>query len=400
METNGYVYLDYAATTPLIEPSVEAMRPFMEAGVDAPATFANANSLHTPGREAYKMLEGARKDIAQALGARRPDEITFTSGATEADNAAVMGLAWAEVARRRRAGSGEFTPHIITSAIEHDAVLNAARAMEHEGFAVTYLEPNRDGFIEVRMVEDALRDETVLVSIQMANSEIGSIQPVRQLCACAHGRGALFHTDATQALAKIEVDLQKLDVDAASFSAHKIGGPKGIGALYLKAKTPFRPLIYGGNQEGGRRSGTQNVGAVCGFASACVDGCMRQEAEHARLMELRDKLYGALASFAPITPSVEVEPNSFDYLPNIVNVCVDGIESQTLILRFDALGFGVSGGSACSSNSLAPSHVLTSLGISADQAQCALRVSLGRYTTPEDINAFLNAVPKVLSWNS
>ena len=346
------------------------------------------------------MLEGARKDIANALGARRPDEIAFTSGATEADNTAILCMARAEQMRRRRAGSGDFTPHIITSSIEHDAVLNAAKVMEREGFVVTYLEPNRDGFIEVRQLEDALRDETVLVSIQMANSEIGSIQPVKQLCAAAHHRGALFHTDATQALGKIKVEMQGLDVDAASFSAHKIGGPKGVGALYLRSKTPFQPLIYGGNQEGGRRSGTQNVWGAVAFASVCVDTCMRQEAEHARLIPLRDKLYADLASFSSVTPSVEVEAGSFDYLPNIVNVCVDDIESQTLILRFDALGFGVSGGSACSSNSLDPSHVLTSLGIPSDRAQCALRISLGRFTTTDDINAFLNAVPKVLAWNS
>lgn len=396
----GYAYLDYAATAPLCAEALAAMEPYLVAGPSDPAAFANPNSLHSPGRAAYRALEEARRSIAADIGAKRPDEVTFASGATEADNAAIGGMARAEALRRQRAGSGEFVPHIITSSIEHDAILNAAKHLERSGFALTYLEPDRDGFIEVRKLMDALRDETVLVSIQAANSEIGSVQPIEQLCACAHERGSLFHTDATQALGRIPLDMRRLGVDAASLSAHKVGGPKGIGALYLKARTPFEPLVFGGNQEGGHRSGTQNACASAGFAAACAWACLHQEDEHARQMALRDKLYRDLSSFAAISPSVEVEAGSHDYLPSIVSVCVEGIESQTLVLRFDALGFGVSGGSACSSNSLDPSHVLVSLGIPADRAQCALRVSIGRYTTEEEVNAFLRAVPEVLDWNS
>ena len=395
----AYTYLDYAATSPLCVEAAEAMAPYCEAGMLVPAAFANPNSLYTPGREAFAVLEAARKEVASALGVRKPGEIIFTSGATEADDTAILRMAPAEVARRQRAGSGDFTPHIITSSIEHDAVLNAAHEMERRGYHVTYLEPNRDGFIEVRMLEDALRDETVLVSIQHANSEIGSIQPIEQLCAAAHARGSLFHTDAVQALGKIPIDLGRFQVDAASFSAHKIGGPKGVGALYVKARTPFEPLLFGGGQESGRRSGTQNVCGAVGFAAACAKAVCMQASEHARLLPLRDKLYEVLGSIDSITPSVEVEAGSFDYLPNIVNVCIDGLESQTLILRFDSLGFAVSGGSACASASLEPSHVLVSLGIPKDRAQGALRISLGSATTEADIDAFLEALPKVISWN-
>lgn len=396
-DPSAYIYLDYAASAPLGEEARSAMEPYLVAGLPGIMAGTNPNSLSSPGRNAFKALEEARRDIARALGAGRSDEIVFTSGATEADNAAIAGIARAVRAERRRADKG-FAGHIVTSAIEHDAVLASAKAMEREGFRVTVLPCDRDGFVEVRALEEAIDEDTVLVSVQMANSEVGSIQPVRQLAAVSHAHGVPFHTDATQALGKIPVDVAGLNVDAASFSAHKIGGPKGIGALYLKARTPFTPQMAGGGQEGGRRSGTQNVCGAVGFAAACKTSVCSAEAENARLMVLRDKLYRDLAAFEPVQATVEVEEGSLDYLPNIVNVMVAGLESQTMVLRLDALGFAVSGGSACSSKSLDPSHVLSALGVRPDDALSELRISLGRYTTEDDIDALLRAVPKMLDW--
>ena len=396
---SDYVYLDYAATAPMRACAVEAMAPFAVPGPAGLALGANANSLHAPGRAAFAALEEARASIARDLHASRPSEIVFTSGATEADDAAVLGIARAAAdKRRRRCGARAGTPHVIVSAIEHDAVLQPAKLLEAEGFRVTRLAPNRRGFVEVRALEEAIDDDTVLVSVQAANSEVGSIQPVAELARTAHAAGALVHADAVQALGKARVDLGELGVDAASFSAHKIGGPKGVGALYLKARTPFEPQMLGGGQESGRRSGTQNVAGAAGFAAACRAAVEEQEAESARLRALRDRLYDALSAFPVVESTVEVPRGSEDFLPNIVHVLVDGLESETLVLRYDREGFGVSGGSACSSRSLEPSRALRALGVSADRARGALRVSMGRDTSEGDADAFVAATATVLNW--
>lgn len=393
-----YLYLDYAATAPLAPEAAEAMAPFDEPGDESLALNANPNSLHGPGRAAYRALEEARRTLAACIGAARPDEVMLTAGATEADNAAIGGLALAERDRRAQQGRSCGAPHVIVSSIEHDAVLQPARTLKALGFRVTELPASRQGFVEVRALEAAIDDDTVLVSVQAANSEVGSIQPVGELAACAHDHGALFHTDAVQALGKAPLSVSQLGVDAASFSAHKIGGPRGVGALYLKARTPFQPLLRGGGQESGRRSGTQNVRGAVGFAAAARAATDSVEDAAASMATLRDRLYDRLAAFGPIQATVEVPPKSLDFLPNVVSVLVEGLESETLVLRFDGLGIGVSGGSACSSHSLEPSHVLRAMGIPADQAQGALRISFGRATTTSDIDAFLEAVPKVLEW--
>lgn len=392
-----YVYLDYAATAPLCEEAKCAMEPFMQTGRKACVTYMNPNSLSTPGRDAFKALEQARRSVACSLDAGRPDQVVFTSGATEADNAALFGIASA-VRESKRRGNGGFKGHVVSSQVEHDAVLAALARLERAGFDVTYLRPNRDGFVEVEKLQEALRPDTVLVSIQAANSETGAIQPVEQLADAAHDAGAYFHTDATQALGKTEVSLERLGVDAASFSAHKVGGPKGIGALFLRSRVPFDAMVVGGGQESGRRSGTQNVAAAAGFAAACAVAVEGMESERDRLAFLRDKMYRNLATMDAVQATVDVEEGSLDYLPNIVNFMVPGVESETAVLRFDALGFAVSGGSACSSSSLDPSHVLTAMGIGADEALCEVRASMGRYTTREDVDAFLAAVPKAIDW--
>lgn len=393
-----YVYLDYAATAPLTEEVAAAMAPYQVGGRDTILVNANANSLHTPGRSAFAALEAARKTVAKALGAARPTEIIFTSGATEADDSALIGLAQGAREVLRLKGALPEKPHIIVSAIEHDAILAPAKKLESLGFRVSRLEVNAQGFVEVRALEEALCADTVLVSVQAANSEVGSIQPIAQLAQVSHDHGALFHTDAVQALGKAPVDVGEWGVDAASFSAHKVGGPKGVGVLYLKARTPFEPYLLGGGQESGMRSGTQNVAGAVGCATAVFDAQSLQEQEAARLRQLRDYLYAELTQLDGVDATVEVDPGSFDFLPNIVHVLVKGLESETLILRLDMLGFGVSGGSACSSLSLEPSHVLKAMGVSTDRAREALRISMGRYTTQDDVHRFVDAFKKACTW--
>ena len=385
------VYLDWAATAPLCEESAEAMAPYLVPGLENLAVGGNANSLYSVGRKAFAALEGARESLAQDLHAGRPDEVVFTSGATEANNAALRGIVSACEKRARQQGRRGFVPHIVVSAIEHDAVLETARALKAQGCELTVLSPDKDGFIDPGSFADALQDNTVLASVQTANNEVGTVQAISELASLAHGAGVLFHTDGVQALGKAPFDLAGSGVDAASFSAHKVGGPKGVGALYLKAGTPFDACLTGGGQEGGKRSGTQNVCGAVGFAAACQAACGRQGEEARRLMGLRDRLYEGLAAFGCVSPSVAVPAGSLGFLPHIVNVCVKGFESETLILRLDRAGFAVSGGSACSSHSLDPSHVLSAIGIPREQAYGSLRMSLGLYTTQDDIDAFLEA---------
>lgn len=396
LDPNGYVYLDWAATAPLSAQALEAMAPYLQAGAGSLPFNMNANSLHRPGRQAFAALEEARKELARALGAARPSEVVLTSGATEADNAAVMGLARAAAQRHPEARAQGFRPKVVTTLLEHDAVAAPAAALERQGFEVVRLRPDKGGFIGADQLAAALEGPTVLVSVQMANSEIGSVQDIAALAQAAHGAGALFHTDATQAFGKVPFSAEELGVDAASFSAHKIGGPKGVGALYLRRRTPFEPSMLGGGQEDGRRSTTQNVCGAAGFAAAAAHAVACLEAEGARQRKLRDELYGQLARIPGVTPTVLPAPDARDYLPNIVSVLVDGMESQTLILRLDNRGFAVSGGSACSSHSLDPSHVLRAIGYTGDEAYGALRISFGADTERAQLDQFVQALTDCL----
>lgn len=391
----SYIYLDWAATAPLSAAARQALEPYLRTGAGSLAFNMNANSLHRPGRQAFAALEEARRSIASQLGARRPSEILFTSGATEADNAALLGMARAAREHHPHRNRAGFRPKVIVSAIEHDAVLAPADRLAREGFQVVRLAPDRGGFIAEEALGKALDDATVLVSVQMANSEVGSVQPVDALARLSHGAGALFHTDATQALGKVPIDLDALGADAASFSAHKIGAPKGVGALYLRARTPFQPQMLGGGQEDGRRSTTQNVAGAAAFAAAVAQAVATQPAEAERQGRLRDRLYRQLAAIDGIAPTVDVQPGSRCYLPNIVSVLSRDFESETLILRLDARGFGVSGGSACSSHSLEPSHVLKALGYG-DEAYGALRISFGPDTGEGDLDQFVQALTDCL----
>lgn len=396
MSISDLVYLDWAATAPLSAAAAEAMAPYLTSGTPGlEAGLANANSLYEAGRVAFRSLERAREDVARALGAR-PDEVTFTSGATEADNAALFGIVEALMARADHAGVHDYVPRVVVSSIEHDAVLHAAQALSRRGAQVVLVDPDATGHIAPDALEAALGDGAALVSVMAVNNEVGSVMDVRALAEVAHRAGALFHVDATQALGKVPVSLKGWDADALSVSSHKVGGPKGVGALCLKARTPFTAQVVGGGQESGLRSGTQNVMGAVGFAAACREAVRAQPAEAVRLAALRDELYERLCTHPRVRATVPVEPGDEAYAPHIVNVLVRDVESETLILQLDRRGVCVSGGSACSSHSLGPSHVLSALGVPRDDALGSLRVSMGFGTTDEDVRRFLAAFDEVV----
>ncbi|MDR0888308.1 MAG: cysteine desulfurase [Coriobacteriales bacterium] len=394
-------YLDYAATAPMRPEVLEAMLPYMQAA----SGFGNANTLYAEGKQAAHAVEKARSQIARAIGAT-PPEIVFTSGGTESDNAATYGITqgiydkFGAAGNSTGSGADSYKGHVICSAFEHDAVLEPVQTLKRLGYEVTLLAPNRDGFVEPDALESAMRADTVLVSIMAANNEIGTVQPIAELTRVAHDHGALFHTDAVQALGKIAFDVRALDVDAASFSAHKIGGPMGVGALYLKRGVPFAQQQRGGGQEGKRRSGTLDVCGIVGFGEAaklaCESDALSEKAS--MLVQLRDdaaKRLTALSKRVSLTvpiPARDVQ----NHLPGMLNILVSGIESQTMVLRLDEAGVATSGGSACSTGSLDPSHVLTAIGISDDAAFGALRVSMGWNTTKQDVDKFVDAFTKCI----
>ncbi len=392
------VYLDWAATAPLSFAACEAMKPFLTPGVSGlEMGGANANSLYKAGRDAFRALENARKEVAQVIGAHRPFEVIFTSGATEADNAALFGLVDALMLQAEHTGDHDCVPEVVISSIEHDAVLQAARVLNQWGAQIIMVNPDSTGHVSPEALEAVMSEHTILVSVMAVNNEIGSVMDIASLAEVAHRFGALFHTDATQALGKIPLDVVTWGIDALSISSHKIGGPKGVGALYLKDRTPFSAQLVGGGQESARRSGTQNVMGAVGFAAACVEAGENLEKEALRLIELRDYCYAELLKTGAAQPVVEVAPNDMTYAPHIVSVLVPGFESETLILRFDNEGICVSGGSACSSHSLDPSYVLKALNVEKNKALSALRVSLGSDTTKEDIDTFLAAFKRIIA---
>lgn len=372
------VYLDYAATTPVDQRVIDAMLPYYR------DVWGNPNSLYRRGREAYTALEDARERVATAIGAAQPNEVLFTGGGTESDNAALIGIA-----TRAKPQGG----HIVVSAFEHHAMLEPAHVLEKSGYEVTYLAPRPEGYIDPDDLCGVLRDDTVIVSVMHANNELGTVQPVAALAEAAHERGALFHTDAAQTLGKIPFDVADLGVDAASFSGHKIYGPKGIGVLYLKRGTPFAPMLRGGGQEFKKRSGTQNVAGAIGFATALDLMIDEMPEEGPRLAALRDLVVSGIVGGIENT----VESASYPHrLPNIAHLIIKGVEGEAMLLQLDAKGVAVSTGSACSSGSLAPSHVLLSIGCPAELAHGSLRVSLGRYTTRADVEYFLEVFAPIV----
>lgn len=370
MNASAFIYLDYAATTPLDPRVEEAMRPFGR------ATFGNPSSLHAFGREARAALDAARDRIADLLGARA-EEIIFTSGGTEADNLAIKGVA--------RAMKGRGT-HIVTTALEHHAVLEACQALKAEGFTVTYLQPDADGLISPAVVEQAITPETVLVSVMYANNEVGTVQPIAEIGRICRARRVPFHTDAVQAAGELPLNVRELQVDLMALSAHKVYGPKGAGALYVRSGTRLQPQIDGGGQEHERRSGTENVAGQVGFSIALQ--LARDPEETARILALREMLIDGLLQI----PDSRLHGSRTQRLANNVNVGFAGVPGETLLLALDLAGIAVSTGAACSAGAVEPSHVLQSMGYPRLRAQESLRLTLGRYTTEAEIHAVIDTI--------
>ena len=370
------VYLDNNATTPLAPEVFEAMKPYWL------EDYGNASSIHWYGQRAKAAMETAREQVARLLNAR-PGEIVFTSGGTEADNAALVGVV--EAARAE-------TKHIITTAIEHHAVLHTAKALEKRGVSVTYVRVGSSGVVDPADVARAIRPETVLISVIHANNELGTIQPLEEIGRLARQHDIYFHTDAVQSVGKIPVDVEKLDVDLLSLSAHKLYGPKGVGALYIRKGTVLRPLLHGGHHERDRRPGTENVPGIVGLGKAAelAQGLMAEDAT--RLANLRDRLEESLLSRVPL---VTVNGDRQRRLPATSNLSFDFIEGEGFVIAMDLRGIACSTGAACSSGSLEPSHVLSAIGKTPGQARASIRFSLGRFNTPEDIDYALEIVPAV-----
>lgn len=373
------IYLDNAATTKTGQAAQRAMMACME------ESWGNPSSLHTPGQRAAEVLEQAREKIAAAIGAS-PREIYFTSGGSEADNQAIRSAA----ALGRRRGN----MHLVSTAIEHHAVLHTLAALEKEGFTVTLVPVDASGIVKVEDVKAALREDTALVSVMFANNEIGTLQPVEEIGRLCRERKIPFHTDAVQAVGHVPVDVEKQNIDLLSLSGHKFHGPRGVGALYVRRGLPLLPLIEGGAQERGKRAGTENTPAIVGMAAALVEACAHLEENAARERGLRDRLIAGLETI----PHSALNGDRENRLPGNVNFCFEGIEGESLLLLLDDKGIAASSGSACTSGSLDPSHVLLAIGRPHEVAHGSLRLTLGEETTAEEIDATIQAVKEVVAY--
>ena len=375
-----FVYADHAATTAVTDTALAAMLPHFT------RDYGNPSSLYRFAQESKTHLEQARAQVAACLNAR-PEEIYFTSGGTEADNWALRGVA------ELMALKGKKTGHIITTAIEHHAILHTAQYLEKQGYEVTYLPVDGDGLVDPAAVEGAIRPDTILISVMAANNEIGTIQPIAEIGAIAKAHKVLFHTDAVQAVGHIPVDVEAWNVDLLSLSGHKFGGPKGIGALYMRKPLRLPALIQGGGQEKGRRSGTENVPGAAGMAAALKEAVDHLPEESARLAALRDKLIAGLSKL----PYTRLTGHPAKRLPGTASFVFEGVEGEALLLHLDAKGICASSGSACSSASLDPSHVLLSIGLPHAIAHGSLRLSLGSDNTEADVDYILKEVPAVVA---
>lgn len=371
------IYLDNAATTSVLPEVFESMRPFFT------ENYANASAVYTFGQEARQAMDLARAVIAKTLNAR-PSEIYFTAGGSESDNWALKAVA------EKLSDKGK---HIITTKIEHHAILHTCEYLEEHGFEVTYLTPDSDGIISADAVEAAIRPDTILISVMTANNEIGTIEPIAKIGAVAKKHGVIFHTDAVQAYAHIPMDVQAMNIDLLSASGHKFHGPKGIGFLYVREDVKIGPLIHGGAQERNRRAGTSNIPGIVGMAKAAevVTACM--EETMSRQQELRDYLIDRLVNEIPHTT---VNGSVEHRLPANVNVCFDFVEGETVLILLDQAGICASAGSACTSGSLEPSHVLLSLGVNQELAHGSLRISMGEDTTKEELDFVVDKLKEII----
>ena len=373
------VYLDNAATTKMSEAAINAMIPYMN------EIYGNPSSLHSVGQEANEALTGARERVAKLLGCE-PREITFTSGGSEADNQAIVSAA--------KLGERKGKKHIISTAFEHHAVLHTLKKLEKEGFEVTLLDVHENGLVSAEQVADAIRPDTCLVTVMYANNEIGTVQPIAEIGAVCREKGVLFHTDAVQAVGHLKINVKEQNIDFLSLSAHKFHGPKGIGVLYAKRGIPLTNLIEGGAQERGKRAGTENIPAIMGMAAALEEACSKIDENTVKLTALRDKLIDGLSEI----PHSILNGDAKQRLPGNVNFCFEGIEGESLLLLLDDKGICASSGSACTSGSLDPSHVLLAIGRVHDIAHGSLRLSLSEETTEEEVEYTVKAVKEVVAY--
>ena len=372
------IYLDYAATTPTNPEVVKAMLPFFT------DIFGNPSAIHSYGQEVNEVIEQKRNQIARSIGAC-PEEIVFTSGGTEADNFALKGTALINEAKGN---------HIITSSIEHHAVIETCKFLEKRGFEVTYLEVDENAVIDPADVKKAITNKTILISVMHANNEVGTIEPISEIGKIALEAGICFHTDAVQTLGHIPIDVNKLGINLLSMSAHKLYGPKGIGALYIRKGTRLLPFMHGGKQERGRRSSTENVPGIVGFCKALELAHQEMQSELERLSFLRDKLIKGLQDNIPHT---KLNGHPINRLPNNANVSIEFVEGESMLLNLDLEGICASTGSACSSSSLESSHVLMAIKLPPEQAHGSLRFSIGKWTTEEDINRVIDVLPPIVA---
>ena len=373
------VYADNAATTQMSRAAIDAMLPYME------TVYGNPSSLHSVGQQAAEALQNARERIAECLNAS-PREIYFTSGGSEADNQAILSAA--------RLGARKGKKHIISTAFEHHAVLHTLKKLEKEGFEIELLPVGAIGTITAQQVKSALRADTCLVTVMYANNEIGSILPIAEIGEVCREAGVLFHTDAVQAAGHVPIDVQAQHIDMLSLSAHKFHGPKGIGVLYARQGVPLTSLIEGGAQERGKRAGTENLPAIMGMAAALEDACAHIDENARKVSALRDRLIAGLSKI----PHSALNGDPVNRLPGNVSFCFEGIEGESLLLLLDAKGICASSGSACTSGSLDPSHVLLAIGRPHEVAHGSLRLSLCEWSTDEDVDRILAAVPEVVAY--
>ena len=371
------VYADNAATTAMSQVAIDAMLPYFN------KVYGNPSSLHSIGQEAKEALEAARVTVAECLGCQ-PREVYFTSGGSEADNQAIISAA--------RFGARKSKKHIITTAFEHHAVLHTVEKLEKEGFEITYLDVSNGHTITAQQVKDAIREDTCLVTTMYANNEIGSVLPIAEIGAVCKEAGVPFHTDAVQAVGHIKINVKEQNIDMLSLSAHKFHGPKGVGVLYARRGFPLVNVIDGGAQERGKRGGTENLAGICGLAAAIKDACDHIDDNMPRVAAMRDRLIEGLSKI----PHCALNGDPVNRLPGNVSFCFEGIEGESLLLYLDAMGISASSGSACTSGSLDPSHVLLAIGRIHDVAHGSLRLSLSEYNTDEEVDHILECVPKVV----
>ena len=374
-----YVYADNAATTAMSQVAIDAMMPYFN------KIYGNPSSLHSVGQEAKEVLESARETVAKCLNCE-PREIIFTSGGSEADNQAIISAA--------RMGAKKGKKHIISTAFEHHAVLHTLQRLEKEGYDVTYLDVSKGHNITAQQVADAIREDTCLVTVMYANNEIGSVLPIAEIGAVCKEKKVLFHTDAVQAVGHIHIDVKAQNIDMLSLSGHKFHGPKGVGALYCRRGIVLTNVIEGGAQERGKRAGTENIAGICGMAAAMKDACDHIDENMPRVSAMRDKL---IAGLSQISHSA-LNGDAVNRLPGNVNFCFEGIEGESLLLLLDMKGVAASSGSACTSGSLDPSHVLLAIGRVHDVAHGSLRLSLCEYNTEEEVDHILKVVPEVVQY--